>query len=85
MSCTLDVNSLGAKRRLIRGTGHTNTTAMPLATNWLAAAKPIRVTYNGGRWVADVVAPPDLFSYGRGDLTAGKSTLETGRLYFVYE
>ena len=85
MSCTLNVNSLGAKRLLIRGTGHTNTTAMPLATNWLAAAKPIRVTYNGGRWVADVVAPPDLFSYGRGDLTAGKSTLETGRLYFVYE
>lgn len=85
MSCTLNVNSLGAKRLLIRGTGHTSTTAMPLATNWLAAAKPIRVTYNGGRWVADVVAPPDLFSYGRGDLTAGTSKLETGRLYFVYE
>ena len=85
MSCTLNVNSLGAKRILIRGTGHTSTTAMPLATNWLAAAKPIRVTYNGGRWVADVVAPPDLFSYGRGDLTAGTSRLETGRLYFVYE
>lgn len=85
MSCTLNVNSLGAKRLLIRGTGHTNTTAMPLATNWLAAAKPIRVTYNGGRWVADVVAPPDLFSYGKGDITAGTSKLETGRLYFVYE
>lgn len=85
MLCTLNVNSLGAKRILIRGTGHTNTTAVPFATNWLAAAKPVRVTYNGGRWVADVVAPPDLFSYGRGDLTAGTSTLETGRLYFVYE
>ena len=85
MSCTLNVNSLGAKRIIIRGTGHTNTTAVPFATNWLAAATPVRVTYNGARWVADVVAPDDLVSYGRGDLTAGKSTLETGRLYFVYE
>ena len=85
MSCTLNVNSLGAKRIIIRGTGHTNTTAMPLATNWLAAATPVRVTYNGARWVADVVAPPDLVSYGRSDLTAGTSTLATGHLYFVYE
>ena len=83
--CTLNVNSLGAKRILVRGTGSTNITAVPLATNWLAAAKPIRVTYNGARWVADVVAPPDLFSYGKGDITAGTRELATGHLYFVYE
>lgn len=85
MSCTLNVNSLGAKRILIRGTGSTDTTAMPLGINWLAAAKPIRVTYNGARWVADVVAPPDLVSYGKGDITAGTRKLATGHLYFVYE
>lgn len=85
MSCTLNVNSLGAKRIRIRGTGSTNITAVPLATNWLAAAKPIRVTYSGALWVADVVAPDDLVSYGTRDLTAGTSTLATGHLYFVYE
>ena len=85
MSCTLNVISLGAKRIIIRGTGHTNTTAVPFATNWLAAATPVRVTYNGARWVADVVAPDDRVSYGTSDLTAGTSTLATGHLYFVYE
>ena len=85
MSCTLNVNSLGAKRIIIRGTGHTNTTAVPFATNWLAAATPVRVTYNGARWVADVVAPDDRVSYGTSDLTAGTSALATGHLYFVYE
>ena len=85
MSCTLNVNNLGAKRIIIRGTGHTNTTAVPFATNWLAAATPVRVTYNGARWVADVVAPDDRVSYGTRDLTAGTSTLATGHLYFVYE
>ena len=85
MSCTLNVNSLGAKRIIIRGTGHTNTTAVPFATNWLAAATPVRVTYNGTRWVADVVAPDDRVSYGTRDLTAGTSTLATGHLYFVHE
>ena len=85
MSCTLNVNSLGAKRIIIRGTGYTNTTAVPFATNWLAAATPVRVTYNGARWVADVVAPDDRVSYGTSDLTAGTSTLATGHLYFVYE
>ena len=85
MSCTLNVNSLGAKRIIIRGTGNTNTTAVPFATNWLAAATPVRVTYNGARWVADVVAPDDRVSYGTSDLTAGTSALATGHLYFVYE
>ena len=85
MTCTLNVNNLGAKTLRIRGTGYTNTTAAPSATNWLAAATPIRVTYDGTWWVADVVAPDDLVSYGTSDLTAGTSTLATGHLYFVYE
>lgn len=85
MTCTLNINNLGAKRLRIRGTGYTNTTVVPYAANWLAAATPIRVTYNGDWWVADVVAPDDLVSYGTSDLTAGTSTLATGHLYFVYE
>lgn len=85
MTCTLNVNNLGAKKLRIRGTGYTNITAFPFATDWLAAAKPIRVTYSGTSWVADVVAPDDRVSYGTSDLTAGTSTLATGHLYFVYE
>lgn len=85
-SCTLNVNSLGAKTLRIRGTGYTSTTSAPPATNWMAANKPVRVTYDGMWWIADIVAPNSKdYTYGTTDLTAGTSTLATGQLYFVYE
>lgn len=50
----LNVNGLGAKRLRIKGGGYTGTTVAPSATNWLAANKPVRVTYDGLWWVADL-------------------------------
>lgn len=83
---TLNVNGLGAKNLRIRSTGYTSTTVSPSAANWLGNGKPVRVTYDGMWWVADVVADPDSdFTYSTTDLTAGTSSLQTGKLYFVYE
>lgn len=50
----LNVNGLGAKRLRIKGGGYTSTTVAPSAANWLAANKPVRVTYDGLWWVADL-------------------------------
>ena len=50
----LNVNSLGAKRLRLKGGGYTSVTVAPSAENWLAANKPIRVTYDGLWWVADL-------------------------------
>lgn len=83
---TLNVNGLGAKNLRIRSTGYTSTTVSPSAANWLGNGKPVRVTYDGMWWVADVVADPGSdFTYSTTDLTAGTSSLQTGKLYFVYE
>lgn len=82
----LNVNNLGAKTLRLRGTGYTATTIAPTAANWMALSRPVRVTYNGMYWVADIVADAvSDFTYGTADLTAGTSTLATGKLYFVYE
>lgn len=86
ISTTLNVNNLGAKNLRIRSTGYTSTTVSPSAANWLGNGKPVRVTYDGTWWVADVVADPGPdFTYSTTDLTAGTSNLQTGKLYFVYE
>lgn len=86
VNTTLNVNNLGVKNLRIRSTGYTATTVAPSATNWLASGKPIRVTYDGVFWVADVVADPSKdYTYSTTDLTAGTSALATGKLYFVYE
>ncbi len=50
----LNVNDLGAKRLRIKGTGHTGLTVSPSEANWLAPNKPVRVTYDGLWWVADL-------------------------------
>lgn len=85
-TCTLAVNSFGAKSLRIRSTGYTATTVAPSANGWLGGGKPVRVTFDGKFWVADVVADPGSdFTYGTADLTAGTSTLASGKLYFVYE
>lgn len=83
---TLNVNSLGAKNLRIRGGDYTGLTAVPANANWLASGKPVRVTYDGLFWVADLYASaePEV-TYGTSDLTAGTSALATGKLYVVYE
>lgn len=50
----LNVNNLGAKRLRIKGGGHTGLTVAPTEANWLAPNKPVRVTYDGLWWVADL-------------------------------
>ena len=45
---------LGNKRLGIKGGGHTGLTVASTADNWLAPNKPIRVTYDGFWWVADL-------------------------------
>lgn len=39
----------------LRGTGDTNTAVVPSKADWLVANKPIRVTYDGTYWVADLM------------------------------
>lgn len=86
VSTTLNVNGLGSKNLRIRSTGYTATSVSPSAANWLGNGKPVRVTYDGMWWIADVVADPGSdFTYSTTDLTAGTSNLQTGKLYFVYE
>lgn len=61
---TLNVNNLGAKSLRIRVSGYTATTTSPMTTNWLSNNKPVRVTYDGMWWVAEVVIPSAQQLYG---------------------
>ena len=63
-STTLNVNNLGAKNLRVRVSGYTATTSSPLTTNWMAANKPVRVTYDGMWWVAEIVLPSAQQLYG---------------------
>lgn len=54
VNTTLNVNGLGAKKLRIKGGGYTSTTVAPSAASWLVANKPVRVTYDGLWWVADL-------------------------------
>ncbi len=56
-STTLNVNNLGAKYLRVRVSGYSGTTSSALTTNWLSPNKPVRVTYDGMWWVAEVVLP----------------------------
>lgn len=56
-SPTLDVNSLGAIRIRRRLSTNTTTTSGGASDNWLSASKPIRVTYDGTFWIADLPKP----------------------------
>ena len=55
ISTTLNVNGLGAKALRVRVSGYSGTTSSPMATDWLAPNKPVRVTYGGVGWIAEVV------------------------------
>ena len=61
---TLNVNNLGAKNLRVRVSGYTATTSSPLTTNWMASGKPVRVTYDGMWWVAEIVLPSAQQLYG---------------------
>lgn len=61
---TLNVNNLGAKNLRVRVSGYTATTSSPLTTNWMAANKPVRVTYDGMWWVAEIILPSAQQLYG---------------------
>lgn len=63
-STTLNVNGLGAKNLRVRVSGYTATTSSPVTTNWMAAGKPVRVTYDGMWWVAEIVIPSAQQLYG---------------------
>lgn len=59
----LNVNGLGAKAIRRRVSNSTATTVASASANWLAANKPIRVTYDGTYWIADMDRPnaPDIY------------------------
>lgn len=64
ISTTLNVNGLGAKALRVRVSGYSGTTSSPMTTNWLAPNKPVRVTYDGMWWIAEVVLPSADQLYG---------------------
>ena len=63
-TATLNVNSLGAKTLRRPLSGSNSATTAPDTTNWLAANKPIRVTYDGTYWVVDMPKPDVADLYG---------------------
>lgn len=63
-STTLNVNNLGAKYLRVRVSGYSGTTSAAQTANWLAPNVPVRVTYEGKWWVADVVLPSAQQLYG---------------------
>ena len=61
---TLNVNGLGAKPLRPRLSGTTVTTVEASYMNWLQRAVPVRVTYDGMYWAADVSRPNANDIYG---------------------
>lgn len=56
-SPTLNVNNMGAIR-IRRGIStNTTTTSQGAIDTWLSAGKPVRVTYDGTFWIADLPKP----------------------------
>ena len=64
VSAALNVNGLGAKAIRRRVSNSTVTTVAPNNASWLAANKPIRVTYDGNYWIADLDRPNANDIYG---------------------
>lgn len=63
-STTLNVNNLGAKSLRVRISGYSGTTSAAQADDWLAPNVPVRVTYYGNWWTADVILPSAQQLYG---------------------
>lgn len=56
-SPTIDVNGLGAIRIRRRLTSATTITYAGYSDAWLSAGKPVKITYDGTFWIADVQKP----------------------------
>ena len=76
-TATLNVNGLGAKMIRRRVSNSTVTTVTASADNWLYANKPIRVTYDGTYWVADMDRPNATDIYGTVPITSGGTGAST--------
>ena len=56
-SPTINVNGLGAVRIRRRLTSATTTTYTGHSDAWLSAGKPVKITYDGAFWIADIPKP----------------------------
>lgn len=54
---TLNVNALGAKTIKMPSTLNTSDCSAPTAASWLAAGKPVTVTWDGTQWETDIQRP----------------------------
>lgn len=70
-AATLNVNGLGAKAIRRRVSNSTVTTVLGTSDNWIAANKPIRVTYEGRWWIADLDIPNATDIYGTVAIASG--------------
>lgn len=61
---TLNVNGLGAKVIRRRLSGSMTATTIGGTENWIAAGKPVYMTYDGTFWIADVAQPNSADLYG---------------------
>lgn len=61
---TLNVNGLGAKTIRRRLSDNSTTTVSSAIDDWLGANKPVRVTYNGTYWIAELARPNATDIYG---------------------
>lgn len=68
---TLNVNGLGAKNIRRRISNSTTTTTVGYNASWLAANKPVLVTYDGTYWIADIMCPNAADMYGTLAITKG--------------
>ena len=77
VQATLNVNSLGAKI-IRRGISiDTATTVLSDDASWLAANKPILVTYNGTYWIANLPRPYATDIYGQVPIASGGTGANT--------
>lgn len=54
-ACTLNVNSTGSKSIRVHTAKYNGFVESPTYTTWLTGNKPVRMTYDGKYWVADIV------------------------------
>ena len=88
---TLNVNSLGAKGIRMRGSSATGTAMAAAIAAWLAANRPVQLTYNGIYWVAEVTRPAatdlsgtvPIANGGTGATTAAAAVTNLGGLSVV--
>ena len=74
---TLNVNGLGAKTIRRRISGSLSLTTAGNAADWLAANKPVLVTYNGIYWVIDDPKPNANDFYGLTPIESGGTAGDT--------